>query len=112
MSFFLYTKNPCNDSDSHTFQVLCLELLTAGLVLKLIVLTDKAVAEGALEHPTAMIPHPSVALNAGGVSQRACAGVSGETLSAMTHPSLTEITDGTLEGREGEGGGGGRGLTQ
>ena len=85
-----------------TFQVLGLELLTAGLVLKLIILADKAVAEGALEHPTAMIPHPSVALDAGGVGQRARAGVSGETLAAMTHPSLTEVTDGTLKGeREG-----------
>ena len=52
-----------------------------------------------------MIPHPSVALDAGGVGQRARAGVSGETLAAMTHPSLTEVTDGTLEG-EREGGGG------
>ena len=77
-------------------------------MLKLVILTDKAVTEGALEHPTAMIPHPSVALDAGGVSQRARAGMSGETLSAMTHPSLTEVTDGTLEGREGEKG---RGLT-
>ena len=53
-----------------------------------------------------MIPHPSVTLDAGGVGQRARAGVSGETLAAMTHPSLTEVTDGTLEG-EREGGGGG-----
>ena len=90
-----------------TFQVLSLELLTAGLVLKLIILTDKAVTEGALEHPTAMIPHSSVALDAGGIGQRARAGVSGETLAAMTHPSLTEVTDGTLEG-EREGGERGR----
>jgi hypothetical protein len=87
----------------HTFQVLSLELLAAGLVLKLVVLTDKAVTEGAFEHPSPMIPHPSVTLNARGVRQRACAGVTGETLTTMTHPSLTEVTDGTLErgGREG-----------
>jgi hypothetical protein len=86
----------------HTFQVFSLKLLAAGLVLKLVILTDKAVAEGALEHPAAMIPHPSVTLDARGVRQRTCAGVTGEALATMTHPSLTEVTDGTLEGREGE----------
>ena len=95
---FLYTKNPCNDSDSHTFQVLCLELLTAGLVLKLVVLTDETVTEGALEDPAAMIPHTSVTLNAGGIRQWARAGMTGETLATMTHPGLTEVTNGTLKG--------------
>ena len=104
-SYLVHRKNIFFFYKWHTFQVFGLELLTAGLVLKLIILTDKVVAEGALEYPTTMIPHPSVALDAGGIGQRARAGVSGETLAAMTHPSLTEVTDGTLEGeREREGG--------
>ena len=66
-------------------------------MLKLIILTDEAVTEGALEHSPTVIPHPSVTLNAGGICQRAGAGMSGEALAAMTHPSFTEVTDSTLE---------------
>lgn len=65
-------------------------------MLKLVVLTDEAVTEGALEHPPPVIPHPSVALDAGGVGQRTGAGVSREALPTVADPSLTEITDSSL----------------
>lgn len=75
-------------------------------MLKLVVLTEETVAEGALEHTSTMVPHTPVTLDTDGVSKWTCAGVCGETLTAMTYPRLTEVTYSTLqvegvrEGRE------------
>ena len=78
-------------------------------MFKLIILADEAVAERALEDSPSVVPDSSVALNAGGIGERAGAGMGGETLTTVTDPGLTEITNGTLEDdKEGDGGGGGK----
>ena len=68
------------------------------MVLKLVILTDEAVAVRALEDSSPVVPNSSVALDAGGVGERTGTGMGGETFTTMTDPSLTEITNGTLEG--------------
>ena len=79
-----------------TLEIFPFQLLAAGLMLKLVILTQEAVTEGALEDPPPMVPHTPVALQAVGVGQRACAGMGGQAATAVTHPSFTKVTYGTL----------------
>lgn len=66
-------------------------------MFKLVILTQEVVAERALEDPPPMVPHSPLALYAHHVRQRASAGVSGQALTAVTHPSFTEVTYSTLK---------------
>ena len=83
-----------------TLHVFRLELLTACLVLKLVILTDEAVTVRALEDSSSVVPNSSVTLDAGGISERTGTGMGGETFTTVTDPSLAEIANGTLEGDE------------
>lgn len=60
-------------------------------MLKLIIFTQEAVAERALEYPPAMIPNAPLALLTNGVRQRADAGMTGETTSPVTYPGFAMI---------------------
>lgn len=79
-----------------TFKALSFQSLTTGLMLKLIVLTEVTVAEGALENPAPVFPHSSLALHAHGIRQRTGAGMCRQALATVTHPPFTEVTDCTL----------------
>ena len=98
----VYSKVP-SEFDVHvytyarlTFEILSLDLLAAGLVLKLVILTEVAAAVGAGEDPPPVLPDPAVTLRTGDVRQRTAAGVRGEALATVTHPRLTEITNSSL----------------
>lgn len=79
----------------HTLQRLGLQDLTAGLVLKLIVLAQEVVAEGALEDAATVFPDVALALDARGVLQWTRAGVGRQALPSVAHPGLAVVADGT-----------------
>jgi len=79
-------------------QVLLLDHLAGGLVLKLIVLTERLGAEAAGEATAPMVPHASLTLNTLGISEGASTCVFAQALLAMAHPGLTEITNSSDHG--------------
>lgn len=79
----------------HTLQRLSLQDLTAGLVLKLVVLAQEIVAEGALEDAATVFPDVALALDARGVLQWTRASVGRQALPSMAHPGLAVVADGT-----------------
>ncbi len=68
-------------------------------MLKLVILTEEAVAEGAPEDPPPVVPHTPVTLQAMGICQGTSAGMGGQAFAAMTHPPFTEITYRTLHNK-------------
>lgn len=76
-------------------QILLLNHLAGRLVLKLVILTERLEAEAAGEAPAPVIPHTSLALNAVGLAEHTRARMLSQTLSAVTDPRLTEITNGS-----------------
>lgn len=75
-----------------TFVSLCLQDLATGLVLKLVILTQEVVAEGATVYPSPMVPYTAFTLDTVGIHERTCASVGTEALSPVAHPGLTEVT--------------------
>ena len=65
-------------------------------MFKLVILTEVTVTERALEDPSSMVPHTSLALQALSVCQWACAGMGGQAFAAVAYPPFTEVTYGTL----------------
>ena len=64
-------------------------------MFELIVLTEETRAEAAAEDPSAMVPDPTVALDADRVLQGAGACVRAEAVFPVADPGFTEITDGS-----------------
>lgn len=79
----------------YTLEGLSLQDLAARLVFKLVVLTEKTVAEGALENTTPVFPDVAFTLNARGLLQRTCAGVGGQALSPVAHPRFAIVAYGS-----------------
>jgi len=77
----------------HALVVLSLEALTGRLVLELVVLAEKSVAEGTLKHPSTVVPHPAFAFETDGTVQRTLARVHCKTVSAVADPRLADITN-------------------
>lgn len=89
-----------------TLEGLLLQNLTGGLVLKLVILTQEVLAVVTPEDASPVAPHITLTLITNSIHEGTGAGVSLETLPPMTHPRLTEITDGahhTQAGGEGTG---------
>lgn len=76
----------------HTFICLRFQDLTAGLVLKLIVLTQEVVTEGATKYPSPVVPYTAFALNAVCIGEGTLTGMGAQTLPAVTDPGFTEVT--------------------
>lgn len=76
-----------------TLQSFLFHDLTTGLMFELIILAQISVAEAALEDSPSVIPHIPLTLCASGILERACAGVSLQTLLSVADPGLAEITD-------------------
>jgi hypothetical protein len=64
-------------------------------MFELVVFAQKRIAEATLENPAAMVPNATLAFDAGGVLQRTGAGVRLQAFSAVTHPGLAKVTNGT-----------------
>ena len=77
----------------NTLVILTLEDLTLCLVLELVILTEKPVTVGALEHATAVIPDAATALDADGVLKWTLARVSRNALPTVANETLAVITN-------------------
>lgn len=78
----------------HTFESLSLQNLAARLVFKLVIFTEEAVAEGALEDAAPVFPDIAFALYARGLLQWTRAGMGGKALPPMAHPGFTVVAYG------------------
>ena len=78
-----------------TFQGLRFNHLTACLMFKLIIFAEKLKTEAASEASATVVPHPSLTLDTFCVSEDTATGVTLQTLLAVTHPGLAEVTNGT-----------------
>ena len=78
-----------------TFQILSLNHLATGLVLKLIIFTEELETEAACETSSSVVPHSSLTLHTLRISENTATGVTLQTLLAMTNPGFTEITNGS-----------------
>lgn len=80
-----------------TFETFCLQYLAWCLMLKLIILTQVAITERALEYPSAVIPNTSLAFLTNGVHQWTDASMRGEATSSVAYPGFTVIAYGPLK---------------
>lgn len=78
-----------------TLECLGFQDLATGLMLKLVIFTKEAVAEGALENATSMLPHVALTFYARGVLEWTSAGVRGQALPPMAHPCFAVVAYGT-----------------
>ncbi len=80
-----------------TLEIFRVYFLTAGLMLKLIVLAESIVTEGAIEHSPSVFPHCTLTFNTHWVGEWTDTCVGGQASSTVAHPRFTEVTNGTLQ---------------
>lgn len=78
-----------------TLEVLRLQDLARGLVLKLVVFAEECIAEAAPEHPPSVIPNATFAFHANGVLEWTGARMHLQALAAVTYPGLAKVADGS-----------------
>lgn len=78
-----------------TLQILGLDHLAAGLVLKLVVLAQELETETTREHSTSKVPNSTVTLYTLRVSEDATTRVRLEAFLPVTNPGLAKVTNGS-----------------